>query len=91
MGARPVTARCRSCQAPIVWVESEATEMKPAKKLPLDADPKRPHEALRVSNGNIVFAGATSGDGTPIVRYQRNGAHRSHFATCKQSKSWRRS
>lgn len=85
-----MSATCRSCKEPVVWVETEATADKAGKPMPLDGDPKRPGQALTVSNGNIVFTGQTTGRGTPIVRYQRNGSHRSHFATCKQAKTWRK-
>lgn len=73
---------CRSCDAPVVWVETEATAKKGGRRMPLDADPTDTRKALVVENGNIVYTGQTTGDHTPIVRYVKNGRHRSHFATC---------
>lgn len=82
-------SRCRSCNAPVMWVETEATASKPGRKMPLDADPNT-GRALKVDDGNITFTGGRSGDGTPIVRYQTPGHHRSHFATCANAASHRR-
>lgn len=83
-------AFCRSCSAPVIWVETEATAEKPGRLMPLDADPDQPTRALRVEGGNIVFVGGQNPRGAPIVRYAKNGMHRSHFATCPNSKSHRR-
>lgn len=79
-----MASTCRSCRQPIVWVVTEATAKKAAKKMPLDADPQNPVKALRVDDGNIIFTGARAGDGTWIVRYVPKKANqfRSHFATC---------
>lgn len=81
---------CRSCKAPVVWVQTEATEKKAGRNMPLDADPENTARALVVPDGNIVFIGKTTGDGTPIVRYVKGGKHRSHFATCPNAKEHRR-
>lgn len=83
---------CRSCKALIVWVETEAKGDKPGRKMPLDADPANPGYARIDTNGNIVFTGATTGDGTKIVRYVPNGKgrHVSHFATCVNAASHRK-
>lgn len=85
-------ATCRSCRGPVVWVETEATDTKPGRRMPLDADPDDRTRALRVDDGNLVLTANTTGAGVPIVRYVSTGTgmHRSHFATCPQSKSWRR-
>lgn len=88
-------SRCRSCQAPIVWVETEAKGDKPGRKMPLNADPADPADlgrALAVDNGNIIFTGAHTGDGTPIVRYVPAGPGRylAHFATCVNAKTHRK-
>lgn len=83
---------CRSCGAPIVWVETEAKGDKPGRKMPLDADPENLSRAATFDNGNIIFTKATTGDGTPIVRYvpAGPGRARSHFASCPNAKSHRR-
>lgn len=85
-------SRCRSCDAQVVWVETEATATKAGRRMPLDADPDQPSRALEVGNGNIVFIGKTTGDGTQIVRYVATsaGRHRSHFATCPKAKEHRK-
>lgn len=83
---------CRSCRAPIVWVETEAKGDKPGRKMPLDADPADLGRAATFDNGNIVFTGAHTGDGTPIVRYTpaAPGRARSHFSSCPNAKAHRR-
>jgi len=40
-------ARCRSCNAPVLWVETEATAKKPARMMPLDTDDEGPGDAPR--------------------------------------------
>lgn len=81
---------CRSCRAPVVWVETEARGDKPGRKMPLDADPENLSMALGLPNGNLIFTGAHTGEGTPIVRYVSAGLHRSHFASCPNAKQHRR-
>lgn len=83
---------CRSCGAPVVWVETEAKADKPGRRMPLDADPERPTKALKVDGGNIIFTGARSGSGAWLVRYVGvgPGRYRSHFATCPNAKGHRR-
>lgn len=83
---------CRSCGAPVVWVETEATATKPGRRMPLDADPERPTKALRVDDGNVIFTGQRSGSGAWLVRYvgKGPGRFRSHFASCPQAAQHRR-
>lgn len=81
-------SRCRSCNAHVMWVETEATETKAGRKMPLDAQPNG--AALVVYDGNLDFTGQRTGDGTPIVQYAQPGHHRSHFATCPDRKGWRK-
>lgn len=82
---------CRSCRAPVVWVETEATASKPGRKMPLDANPDDPTRAALFDNGNVVFVGARTGDGTPIVKVIAPGPRRcrSHFASCPNAMSHR--
>jgi len=76
-------AECRSCDAPIVWARTQAD-----KSMPIDAEP--------VADGNIVFTGHYTAQGVQFVRYLKKGEepsgdrYVSHFATCKDSSSWRR-
>lgn len=81
-------ARCRSCNATVVWAENSVT----GKRMPVDPDP--------VEGGNIVETAAvsTSGHGgTPVVRVlgkgEPHGGPRfvSHFVTCPDAAQHRRS
>ncbi len=83
-------SKCRSCGASIVWVRTEAKAGKPDRAMPLDADQRG--KALVVGNGNLVFTGLRSGDGTPIVRAvaSNQGMHVSHFYTCPAADEHRR-
>lgn len=78
-----MTARCRSCGAAILWATNDHT----GGGIPVDAEP--------VANGNITLdrsgpkvlahvlrKGEDVAEGT--ARYQ------SHFSTCPQAKTWRR-
>jgi hypothetical protein len=81
---------CRSCNAPIFWVETEAKENKPGRKMPLDAAPHDTAKPAVTPDGNIVLVGQT-GDGTPIARYvgKGKGRHVSHFSSCPNAKRHR--
>lgn len=95
-------ASCRSCGAPVVWVETLANEKRAGRKMPLDADPENPRKAARFADGNIIAhrvggEAQRSGDGTYLVRYlpkdagrPPNGAFRSHFSTCPNAAKHRR-
>lgn len=85
-------AKCRACDAPVVWVETEASAKKPARKMPLDADADGHALRLTDGTGNIVFTGQETGDGTPIVRVlpKGKGNRRSHFATCPNADRFRK-
>lgn len=88
---------CRSCGALVAWAETEATPDKPGRRIPLDAvhpeglpgglAQRGTVEAQRVDGGNLAYTGQRSGDGTPIVRYVKNGegSLRTHFATCPRA------
>jgi hypothetical protein len=78
-------ATCRSCDAPMVWAETVATETKPGRKIPLNARVVSGKlEVLTAEGGNLRYTGQTSGDGTKLVRYVPNGHGNltTHFATC---------
>lgn len=73
---------CRSCGAPVRWVVNEKT----GKRTPLD--PKAPL-MRRGTRFRIIGVNA---DGSDVVR-SCTGTEEgfvSHFATCPDSKSWRR-
>lgn len=75
-----------------MWVETEATEKRVGSRMPLDADPANPRKALKVDNGNLIFTGQRTGDGSWIVRYvpASAGQYRSHFASCPNASKHRR-
>lgn len=74
----------------MVWAETVATESKPGRRIPLDANPAEPARAARVEGGNLLFTGGTSGDGTPMVRYVTNGPHQTHFVSCPNARAHRK-
>lgn len=94
-----MASTCRSCDAPIVWVATEATlakegkAAKPSRRMPLDADPDNPSKALVVDDGNIIFTGQRDGSTNAwLVRYVPKGPnhYRSHFATCPNAAAHRK-
>jgi hypothetical protein len=99
MVERDDMSSCRSCGAPIVWVVTEARlatdgkPAKPARKMPLDADPDNPAKALKCVDGNLLFTRERDGNGDWIVRYVKKGPnlYRSHFASCPQRTQHRKS
>lgn len=84
-------ATCKKCDAPLVWVETEATAKKPARKMPIDADESGAALSLP-GEGNIVFTGNTAVSGLPIVRVLPSGKgnRRSHFASCPAADKFRK-
>jgi hypothetical protein len=73
---------CRSCQAPVMWLENVAT----GKPAPIDIEP--------TPDGNIVIL--DEGRYNVLARSERAEAaaegyplHTNHFATCAQAASWR--
>lgn len=81
-------ARCRSCDAPIVWGKVRGKDGK-MKAIPLDADVNG--ELILFDNGNLAPSGVVEKGGQPVVRYVTpTRAYRTHFVSCPQSASWRR-
>lgn len=78
-------ARCRSCNAPIVWGLTST-----GKRMPADAEP--------VVGGNTVLTAGADGPEFLVVKEaerlrrldQGDKLHVSHFTTCADSGSWRR-
>jgi len=73
---------CKSCDAPIMWVTTES-----GKKMPLDRVP--------VPDGNVVLRGVDEPvavyvtDKRPAIEGERR--YTSHFATCPNAASHRKS
>lgn len=75
---------CRACGRDVEWVETNL-----GRKMPLDPDPDR--------DGNVVKLGTTNAQGAPIVRVLRKDdprvpgrMYRSHFQTCPKADQFRR-
>ena len=87
----PPESECRSCGAPIIWVEMES-----GKHMPLDVTP--------VKEGTVIIRhGPRQGQTTGHVETKKEREHRmnatmfgsqvaflSHFATCPEAGEWRR-
>lgn len=70
---------CRSCQAPVIWVRTEA-----GKAMPVDAEPVPNGNLLLVAEQGKVIAYVREPDMLNTSRYV------SHFVTCGQADVWRR-
>lgn len=79
------TARCRSCEAEIVWTFTGTGKRMPLDVVPVPADTRGPLFALRArpQGGYLAFA-ASSAMVEDTVLY------RSHFATCPHADEHRR-
>jgi len=81
---KPPIEHCKSCGAPIYWATSEAS----GKRHPVDVEP--------VEDGNVLLS-LRGGTGL-VARVLKKGEevedgrnrYTSHFATCPQSKTWRK-
>lgn len=87
-------AKCGSCQAPVVWVETESGKRMPIDRDPVPADAERPGNLIKTGVTEVMRNGrhetvptvmvVKPDDPTPAARYI------SHFATCPNSKSHRK-
>lgn len=84
-----MSARCRSCNAPVIW-----TVAKTGRRMPVDAEPaeggtvaliRYPTEPDRPP-GAIVLGGVMLADAIE----QEQQLHKSHFATCPNASKHRR-
>jgi hypothetical protein len=85
-----VSARCASCEAPVLWAVTATT----GSRMPLDPEPR--------ADGTIALIGSADDVEAPLalvlrpsqLREARNhGAprlYRSHFASCPHAARWRR-
>jgi hypothetical protein len=74
---------CRSCRAPVMWLDNVTT----GKRAPIDRDP--------VIDGNIDVDEA-AGTYRVLTGTERDAAvarrapmHKNHFATCAQAPAWK--
>lgn len=72
-------ARCRSCEAPIWWLEN----VKTGKKAPIDTDPDAKGNII-VSEEDEQYRIANESDGRLEPRYTN------HFQTCPSASEWRK-
>lgn len=74
-----MSARCKSCNAPIRWAQTEA-----GRAFPLDAQP--------VLGGNVELTTVTNRHGArvEVARVVADGEWRTHFQTCPQADQHRR-
>lgn len=78
---RPQTSECRSCEAEIIWVETEK-----GRRMPIDADPSPGGRfALSADGKTVAFVPPHSSVGG------RGDLHCSHFETCPEAEAWKRS
>jgi hypothetical protein len=74
---------CRSCQAPVLWLENLTT----GKRAPIDA------EGTEIGNIVVNRAAGTyrviSGKERDEAIHSAASLHTNHFATCPQSAAWK--
>lgn len=72
----------------MIWCLTEK-----GKRMPVDADLANPGRPLHVENGNLVISKRGAGADLDTVRYVKagSGTFRSHFASCPNRQSHRRS
>lgn len=77
-------AKCRSCRAPIRWVETSS-----GKRMPLDPDPDPEGNVWidRIENGTPIVHVALMGSAVPSGEPFR---YVSHFVTCPDRDAWRK-
>ena len=67
--------KCRSCQAPIIWLVNSTTQ----KAAPIDAEPVADGNILALGNGTYRVLKASERDDPDVATYSR---HTNHFQTC---------
>jgi hypothetical protein len=75
-------ATCRSCGASIIWTLTPA-----GKRFPVDAEPDRESGTIFVRAG---YMRRLDGDELEEARARDAPLYVAHWATCPQSRSWRR-
>jgi hypothetical protein len=73
-------SQCRSCNADVIWVKTEA-----GKWMPLNAEAVRPEEG----RNHFVIRGDTA-IAIPQLVFSDEPHYVSHFSTCPDAASWRR-
>jgi hypothetical protein len=76
-------AKCRSCGAPMIWAVMASTK----RRMPLDAEP-HPDGTIEIQPDGTY--GVLKGDVLAEARAAGAKLYRSHFASCKQSREWRK-
>lgn len=74
-------SRCRSCQAPLLWAQTEK-----GRRIPLDPDPYAGEDPRGLY---VLRAGGLAVAVTPDA-FPGEPLYRSHFSTCPEAKEHRR-
>lgn len=69
-----MSAKCKSCGAPIIWRVTEG-----GKSIPVDAEPS--------ADGNLIFFGTSA---HPVPKLWTGDRYKSHFATCPNAAKHRK-
>lgn len=76
-----ITAPCQSCSAPVIWTVTTS-----GKPMPVDPEP--------AADGNVALswrAGHVLAEVLSVAKqFGRTGLRKSHFATCPDGPSWRK-
>jgi hypothetical protein len=76
---------CRSCRAPVIWLEHEST----GKPAPIDAEPVGAAGNILVDEAAGTYRVTTVGDDRQSAVDRGEPLHKNHYATCPQSAAWR--
>lgn len=68
--------RCRSCDAPITWVQSVSGSWMPLEE--------------RDGGGIVITSDLFGSQERAVVLAPGQGTHQSHFVSCPDAKEWRR-
>lgn len=80
---------CRSCDAPVIWTETEK-----GKRMPVDAEPSRSGSFELRTDGPFARPNGTRlEEGVPLAVWNPDANEEryvSHFSTCPDAKGWRK-
>jgi hypothetical protein len=79
----PEKSKCRSCGAWVFWLRNEST----LKVSPIDAEPSPLGNCEVLSDSRFQTFGPLVAQ---LARNEGKRLHTNHFATCPQSKGWKK-